>query len=149
MGRPSSAGANEPAKDSLDLRVMAVVVEDEEGNKAEVVSPKAVAQPPGISIAALGEEAKAAPDEAKEKEGDSPGADGQLGVPGKKRKKMEKDKRASSMSNKHKAGMNETQHSRRGFGAKKGKGEDENEGKPEKVYKKHLFITSRVHPGES
>ena len=152
--RPGSAGAQEPAKgDSLDLRVMAVVVEDEEGNKAQVLSPKAVAPtpttptpPPGISITAMeDEEAKSSPDEAKEKEVDSPGAEGaaQLDVPGKKRKKTD---------SKPKAGMNETHHSaasgrRRGFGPKKEK--DENEGKPEKIYKKHLFITSRVHPGES
>ena len=59
---------------------MAVVVEDEEGNMAQVVSPKAVAQtiPPGISVAAMDEEnkqetkeeAKSGADEAKEKEGD-------------------------------------------------------------------------------
>ena len=142
VSRPGSAGAREPAKaDGLDLRVMAVVVEDEEGNKAQVVSPKAVAPtaPPGISIAAMDvnkeetkeenkeenteenkeenkEEEKSGADEAKEKEGDSSAADGtnQLDVPGKKRKKTEKVK----------AGMNETHHSaasgrRRGFGPKK------------------------------
>ena len=175
VSRPGSAGAREPAKaDSLDLRVMAVEVEDEEGNREQVVSPKAVAPtvPPGISIAAMDdvnreeekkeelkqeekkednkeenkEEAKPGADEAKEKEGDSAAADGapQLEVPGKKRKKSEKPK----------PGMNETHHSaasgrRRGFGPKKDKEKDENEGKPEKTYKKHLFITSRVHPGES
>ena len=72
-----------------------------------------------------------------DQEGDKKKADGH---------KKSAEKSPPPPKNRRGGGMHDTRYS-----GKKGKrfGKDKGDEKPEKVYKKHVFITSRVHPGES